>query len=38
MSDREIITIQLGHYSNHVATHWWNYHQNSTHVPRSGGD
>lgn len=34
MSDREIITIQLGHYSNHVATHWWNYSQNSTHIPR----
>lgn len=21
---REIITVQLGNYSNHVATHWWN--------------
>lgn len=31
MSEREIITLQLGNYSNHVATHWWNLHQNSTH-------
>lgn len=21
---REIITLQLGHYSNFVGTHWWN--------------
>lgn len=24
MSSREIITIQCGHYSNFVGTHWWN--------------
>ncbi|XP_066524273.1 protein misato homolog 1 isoform X2 [Hoplias malabaricus] len=21
---REVVTLQLGHYSNHVGTHWWN--------------
>lgn len=21
---REILTIQLGHYSNYVGSHWWN--------------
>ncbi len=21
---REVITLQLGHYSNFVGTHWWN--------------
>lgn len=24
MTTREILTIQLGHYSNFVGTHWWN--------------
>ncbi|KAJ8678804.1 hypothetical protein QAD02_014591 [Eretmocerus hayati] len=24
MATREILTIQLGHYSNFVGTHWWN--------------
>lgn len=24
MSTREIITLQLGNYANHVGTHWWN--------------
>lgn len=21
---REVVTLQLGHYSNFVGTHWWN--------------
>ena len=21
---REVVTLQLGHYSNYVGTHWWN--------------
>lgn len=24
MTSREILTIQLGHYSNFIGTHWWN--------------
>ncbi|XP_051166015.1 protein misato [Leptopilina boulardi] len=24
MSTREILTIQFGHYSNYIGTHWWN--------------
>lgn len=24
MSAKEIITLQFGHYSNFVGTHWWN--------------
>lgn len=24
MSTREILTLQLGHYSNFIGTHWWN--------------
>ena len=24
MSDRAIITVQLGHYANHVGAHFWN--------------
>ncbi|CAL7946551.1 unnamed protein product [Xylocopa violacea] len=24
MTSREVVTIQLGHYSNFIGTHWWN--------------
>lgn len=24
MNDKEILTLQFGHYSNFVGTHWWN--------------
>lgn len=24
MISREILTIQLGHYSNFIGAHWWN--------------
>lgn len=24
MSAREVITVQCGHYSNFIGTHWWN--------------
>lgn len=24
MTSREILTIQLGHYSNFIGSHWWN--------------
>jgi len=24
MGTREIVTLQIGHYSNFVGTHWWN--------------
>jgi len=24
MTTREILTIQLGHYSNFIGAHWWN--------------
>ena len=24
MSAREVITIQCGHFSNFIGTHWWN--------------
>merc|ERR1711884_133164 len=27
MSNREFITLQLGNFSNHVGTHWWNIQQ-----------
>ena len=23
-SNHEVVTLQLGHYSNFVGTHWWN--------------
>ncbi|XP_012251024.2 protein misato isoform X2 [Athalia rosae] len=29
MTTREILTIQLGHYSNFVGTHWWNIQESS---------
>ncbi len=29
MSSREIITIQCGHYSNFVGTHWWNLQESA---------
>ncbi len=33
---REIVTLQLGHYSNFVGTHWWNLQVsliNSEYIP-----
>ena len=30
MSDRAIITVQLGHYANHVGAHFWNMQVRST--------
>ncbi len=33
---REIITLQLGHYSNFIGTHWWNLQVsliNSEYIP-----
>ncbi|XP_067002875.2 protein misato homolog 1 isoform X2 [Anabrus simplex] len=33
-SAREIITFQLGHYSNYVGTHWWNIQEYVTYTPR----
>ncbi|XP_005103386.1 protein misato homolog 1 [Aplysia californica] len=29
MSVREIVTLQFGHYSNFVGTHWWNVQESS---------
>ncbi|KAK7011429.1 protein misato 1 [Biomphalaria glabrata] len=29
MSSQEIITLQIGHYSNFVGTHWWNLQESS---------
>ncbi|XP_062578532.1 protein misato homolog 1-like isoform X1 [Saccostrea cucullata] len=29
MCSREIVTLQLGHYSNFVGTHWWNLQDSS---------
>lgn len=29
MGSREIITLQIGHYSNFVGTHWWNIQESS---------
>ena len=29
MSSREILTIQLGHYSNFIGTHWWNLQESN---------
>ncbi|XP_052866490.1 protein misato [Anopheles cruzii] len=26
---REVLTFQLGHYANHVGTHWWNIQESS---------
>ncbi|XP_064620858.1 protein misato homolog 1-like [Lineus longissimus] len=26
---REIVTLQIGHYSNHIGTHWWNTQESS---------
>ena len=29
MMAQEMITLQLGHYSNHIGTHWWNIQESS---------
>ncbi|XP_003707902.1 misato mitochondrial distribution and morphology regulator [Megachile rotundata] len=29
MTSREILTIQLGHYSNFIGTHWWNLQESN---------
>ncbi|XP_078313704.1 protein misato homolog 1-like isoform X2 [Crassostrea virginica] len=29
MSSREIVSLQIGHYSNFVGTHWWNIQESS---------
>lgn len=29
MGTREIVTLQIGHYSNFVGTHWWNLQESS---------
>ncbi|XP_076245344.1 misato mitochondrial distribution and morphology regulator [Calliopsis andreniformis] len=29
MSSREVLTIQLGHYSNFIGTHWWNLQESN---------
>ncbi|XP_048733947.1 protein misato homolog 1-like [Ostrea edulis] len=29
MGSREIVTLQIGHYSNFVGTHWWNLQESS---------
>ena len=33
MTGREVVTIQCGHYANHVGTHWWKLQV--TYRPRS---
>ncbi|EGI70724.1 PREDICTED: protein misato [Acromyrmex echinatior] len=36
MTTREILTIQLGHYSNFIGTHWWNLQEsNFTYDPKN---
>ncbi|GAB1864451.1 Protein misato [Camponotus japonicus] len=35
MTTRDILTIQLGHYSNFIGTHWWNLQEsNFTYDPK----
>ncbi|XP_034173458.2 misato mitochondrial distribution and morphology regulator [Osmia lignaria lignaria] len=29
MTSREVLTIQLGHYSNFIGTHWWNLQESN---------
>ncbi|XP_043281672.1 protein misato [Venturia canescens] len=29
MATREILTLQLGHYSNYIGTHWWNLQESN---------
>ncbi|XP_076246179.1 protein misato homolog 1-like [Calliopsis andreniformis] len=29
MSSREVLTIQLGHYSKFIGTHWWNLQESN---------
>ena len=29
MTSREILTIQLGHYSNFIGSHWWNIQESN---------
>ncbi|XP_034935497.1 protein misato [Chelonus insularis] len=29
MSTREILTLQFGHYSNYIGTHWWNLQESN---------
>ncbi|OWF43159.1 protein misato homolog 1-like [Mizuhopecten yessoensis] len=29
MSSREVVTLQIGHYSNYVGSHWWNIQESS---------
>ena len=35
MSDRAIISVQLGHYANHVGAHFWNMQERVILIPPS---